>query len=323
MFFIVCLPNVVFQPFALALREWQPTQKTMAAMTAEEITQEFQDELNRDLPFLHLANLPFIWFHFIFIYMTREHVREMLTIINNNLEQDVQENEGKLPPICPKLEDIWNWAKLIVPDNIKVVILGIDPYFSYLKRSNGEIILASNGCGFSMNSEYFVARHRKAWLTFTWQSITRMIYSKPFDLFQRKYLDHGDGNLNSWYEQGVCMFDYYLTTRGKSEAHADFGWDTLTRLIVKRLAEGKERQRVFMFWGSILRTDPILNAEKHFVIYRCHPGACRISKNELCCGRNCWNDPKKNCFDDADSYIAEFSDDEIIWDPLQEINEEA
>lgn len=264
-------------------------------------------------PNLKLTNMPFEWFQFIFKDKPFEEMKKRLNRINSNL-QDVIDS-GKKSFICPKLRNVWRWMEFMRPEEVKVVILGQDPYHSIYTPYLGPRIRASNGLGFSMDATYFRIVHRHQWLTWTMKSIMRMACDSDDE-----YVNDGDGDLTSWYRQGVLMFDLYLTTmEGIPEAHKRFGWDYITKLLIERLGESTEPRKVFIFWRVDFSDmfEDYMDEERHRMIFCCHPASCRIiGKDE--CSHGCWSNRRKNCFKRANRYLARLNHSSPIrWNPLK------
>ncbi len=112
------------------------------------------------------------------------------------------------------------------PANIKVVILGQDPY-----PIEGDAI----GLAFAMNPESKMPR-----------SLVNIVKELSDDL-GLEVKTHAD--LSKWTNQGVLLLNRTLTTRvGKAGAHSKLGWDQFTREALIELA--KRNELVFILWGS-------------------------------------------------------------------------
>lgn len=160
----------------------------------------------------------------------------------------VQENEaGKV--IYPKSEDIFAALNLTPFDQVKVVILGQDPY-----HGPGQ----AHGLCFSVQPGV-----------------------KPppslVNIFKELKTDVGitipqTGCLDAWARQGVLLLNNVLTVEdGKAGSHHLKGWEEFTDKIIELLNEKKENL-VFILWGSpaqkkAAKVDP----KKHFIIKSVHP----------------------------------------------------
>ncbi len=134
-------------------------------------------------------------------------------------------------------------------DNIKVVILGQDPY-----HGRGQ----ANGLCFSVNDNI----------------------AKPpslVNIFKELKDDLGipvpkSGNLESWAKQGVLLLNATLTVRaGQAGSHQSRGWEQFTNQIIRILSEKKEGL-VFLLWGNYAQAkQELINTSKHHILKAPHP----------------------------------------------------
>lgn len=280
----------------------------------------FYEELCRTCPYLNLHLLPIQWFHFIFFDRPFNEIWYHLHFINEALEYET--HNSKVHPICPDLRHIWRWTNFCSPRDVKVVIVGQDPYPSYEgDQRTRQYSLAADGYGFSIDKEYFNKYIRPLSvdnISDSFKSIINLVYDDTFE----EYLRKGDGDLTSWYRQGVLMLDLALTTRGKNAgAHAKFGWDYIVKLVIENLARPFETRKVFMFWGRSAQralTD-LVDGRRHLVLSPCHP-TTRKPEKDIECSCKCWSDPEKNCFQKANNFLADLHEHgprhTINWNPL-------
>ena len=134
-------------------------------------------------------------------------------------------------------------------DNVKVVILGQDPY-----HGPGQ----AHGLCFS---------------------VQKGIAPPPslVNIFKELHDDIGitipnHGNLTHWAQQGVFLLNASLTVRaGEPMSHAKIGWATFTDTVIKKISEQK-KQVVFLLWGKFAQDKKILIDEtKHLVLKAAHP----------------------------------------------------
>ena len=151
--------------------------------------------------------------------------------------------------ICyPKYEDIFAALKFVGYDDVKVVILGQDPY-------HGEN--EAHGLSFSVHNN--VKRP---------PSLLNILKELHSDLGVQK----NDNDLSSWAMSGVLLLNSILTVVKDSPlSHKDKGWETFTDFIISKLNE-REKPIVFVFWGSYARSKKILIKNKnHKIIESVHP----------------------------------------------------
>ena len=152
---------------------------------------------------------------------------------------------------------IFNAFNILSPQNIKVVIIGQDPYFN-INKINGKNIPQAMGCSFSVP----------------------LNYPKPPSLanIYKNLHNYGHvaeipvtGNLSFWIIQGCLMINAAFTTiHGKANAHKDT-WKEFTRDLIKYINSVCEKI-VFMAWGKdahmlCLNIDPT----RHEIITSSHP----------------------------------------------------
>lgn len=134
-------------------------------------------------------------------------------------------------------------------DQVKVVILGQDPYHGPNQ---------ANGLAFSVSDEVPLPP--------SLQNIYKEIES---DLGKKM---PKNGNLERWAEQGVLLLNATLTVRkGEAGSHQGKGWEELTDAAVKALSDQREGI-VFLLWGSYAqKKGSVIDQEKHFILSAPHP----------------------------------------------------
>lgn len=133
-------------------------------------------------------------------------------------------------------------------DDVKVVILGQDPY-----HEKGQ----ANGLAFSVNNGVKMPPSLK-------------------NIFKELQDDIGgelrtNTDLTDWAEQGVFLLNSSLTViEGRPNSMTDI-WNTFTDSIIK-LLNSKEKPIVFVLWGKNARSKKkLIDANKHFIIESAHP----------------------------------------------------
>ncbi len=151
--------------------------------------------------------------------------------------------------IYPDMYDIYNALKLTPYSEVKVVILGQDPY-----HGQGQ----AHGLCFSVQ--------KGVKLPPSLQNIYKEIES---DLGV-KMPSHGE--LTSWARQGVLLLNTTLTVReGKPQSHLGKGWEILTDKIIQKLNESPS-PIVYILWGSNARSKKkLINNKNHLILETVHP----------------------------------------------------
>jgi len=184
---------------------------------------------------------------------TKEYnLNKILTPVKRKLQR--LSEEGNL--IFPNKEDIFKAFKLCSFEEIKVVILGQDPYHR---------IHQANGLAFSVNKKIKIP-----------PSLLNIFkeYSSDLNLKIPK-----SGNLNEWSQQGVFLLNSILTVEeGKPGSHKDLGWMQFTDKIIEILSE-KKINIVFILWGAYAQSKiKLIDAKKHLVITSPHPSPLSAHK---------------------------------------------
>lgn len=149
----------------------------------------------------------------------------------------------------PEYNNIFNALKLTPYKDVKVVILGQDPY-----HGTGE----AHGLSFSVKKGV-----KKP------PSLKNIFKELKDDL---GYDEPADGDLTSWAKQGVLLLNSVLTVeKDKAASHKDLGWNLLTDHIIKLLNQ-KQEPVVFILWGNFARNKKeFITNHKHLIIESPHP----------------------------------------------------
>ncbi len=141
-------------------------------------------------------------------------------------------------------------------NNVKVVILGQDPY-----HQAGQ----ANGLCFSVNKGV-----RKP------PSLQNIFKEIKSDL--GKDIPES-GNLEHWAKQGVFMLNATLTVRDSSPlSHHKKGWEEFTDAVIKKISDKKENV-VFLLWGNnAQQKGNIIDKEKHLILKSAHPSPLSASR---------------------------------------------
>lgn len=151
--------------------------------------------------------------------------------------------------IFPPADDIFNAFHLTPLSQVKVVILGQDPYHNDNQ---------AHGLCFSVKPEVEVP-----------PSLVN-IYQELHDDLLCRIPEHG--YLVKWAEQGVLMLNTVLTVRAhQANSHRGIGWETFTDAAIKALNE-QDRPIVFILWGRPAQTKKqMLHNPKHLILEAPHP----------------------------------------------------
>jgi len=134
-------------------------------------------------------------------------------------------------------------------DNVRVVILGQDPY-----HGPGQ----ANGLCFSVKSGI---RKPPSLLNIFKELNSDLGYDIP-----------ENGNLENWAKQGVLLLNATLTVRAsQAGSHQNKGWEEFTNKAIQKLSENKDKL-VFILWGKFAQAkEQLIDHTKHHIIKSAHP----------------------------------------------------
>ncbi len=191
------------------------------------------------------------------------------------------ENEYETHTIYPDKENIFNALKYTDYKDVKVLILGQDPYHGP-KQAHG--------------------------LCF---SVQKGIDKPPSlkNIFKELKSDLGidepsHGCLTDWTKQGIMLLNTVLTVReSEPNSHKKLGWTVFTDKIIEKLNERKEPV-IFILWGNnALEKLPLITNPHHFVLSSVHPSPLSASRGFLGCKH----------FSKANEILKRLGKDPIDW----------
>ena len=148
----------------------------------------------------------------------------------------------------PPKNQIFRALELTPFDEVKVVIIGQDPYHNDFQ---------ANGLCFSV-SETVAAP----------PSLKNIFTELKDDLG----VERTKKELDDWAQQGVVLLNATLSVRAHSpNSHKDLGWEKFTNFIIKAISDQKE-DVVFVLWGAFAqKKEEFIDSSKHFIIKSAHP----------------------------------------------------
>ena len=151
--------------------------------------------------------------------------------------------------VYPDMHDIFNSMKLTPFKDIKVVIIGQDPYHE-----------AGQAMGLAFSVPKGVEKP---------PSLVNIFKEIEAEL-DVKMPDSGD--LTGWAKQGVLLLNAVLTVKEhQANSHKDKGWEKFTDGIIKKISDEK-KSVVFMLWGANARSKKsLIDENKHCVLESAHP----------------------------------------------------
>jgi len=158
-----------------------------------------------------------------------------------------QKNLGK--KIYPKNSEIFKAFELTPFDQVKIIIIGQDPYHQ-ANQAHGLCFSVQQGVDIPPSLQN--------------------IYKELEQDLNFKIPDHG--SLESWARQGVLLLNSVLTVEdSKAAAHQNKGWEIFTDKVIEILNQEKQNL-VFILWGAYAqKKGALINKEKHLIIKSVHP----------------------------------------------------
>ncbi|NEW62752.1 uracil-DNA glycosylase [Granulicatella sp. zg-ZJ] len=170
----------------------------------------------------------------------KEYFKQVMTYVSER---------RRVATVFPTKENMFHALKLTEYDNVKVVILGQDPY-------HGE--------------------HQAHGLSF---SVQENIDFPPSlqNIFKELVDDIGclmptQGNLTKWAQQGVLLLNTVLTVeKGQAHSHKDKGWEIFTDKVISVLND-RQKPVVFVLWGRLAQSkQTLITNPQHIILTAPHP----------------------------------------------------
>ena len=183
--------------------------------------------------------------------------------------------------IYPAPKNIFNAFNLCPLDQVKVVIIGQDPY-----HEPGQ----AHGLCFSVESG----------VRFPPSLIN--IYKEIESDLGHKSITNGD--LTAWANQGVLLLNSTLTVRAHVAAsHAGYGWETFTDAVIKTVASNRKNV-VYMLWGSFAQKKAeMVDKNENLLLVSAHPSPLSASRGFF----------GNHHFSRANEYLVQHGQTPINW----------
>ena len=152
--------------------------------------------------------------------------------------------------VFPKNEDIFNAFNYTPFDQVKVVIIGQDPY-----HGQGQ----AHGLSFSVQKGIIPP-----------PSLKNIYKELANDIQDFQIPNHGD--LTSWAKQGVLLLNATLTVNAHEPgSHQKRGWEKFTDHVISEIS-GKKTGVIFLLWGKFAQQkEDLIDTTKHHVLKAAHP----------------------------------------------------
>ncbi|CAO2625809.1 Uracil-DNA glycosylase, partial [Lemmus lemmus] len=173
---------------------------------------------------------------------------------------DFVAEERKHHKVYPHPEQVFTWTQMCDIRDVKVVILGQDPYH----RPN-----QAHGLCFSVQRPVPPP-----------PSLENIFKELSTDI--DGFVHPGHGDLSGWARQGVLLLNAVLTFRAhQASSHKERGWEQFTDVVVSWLNQNLTGL-VFLLWGSYAqKKGSAIDRKRHHVLQTAHPPHCRCIEDSL------------------------------------------
>ncbi len=184
-------------------------------------------------------------------------------------------------PVFPPPSKVFRAFELVKPEEVRVVILGQDPY-----HTPG----VADGLAFSSMPGNPVP-----------PSLSNMFKEIEAEFGIRC---ERSPDLTRWAKQGVLLLNASLSVRsGAANSHADFGWHLFTDAVIAAVSRASEHV-VFILWGSFAgKKEALIDWTRHLVLKSAHPSPLSATKGFF----------GNNHFKIANEYLVKHGRGEIDW----------
>ena len=200
-----------------------------------------------------------------------------------------QERALQPASIFPKSDEVFRALNACPFEEVKVVILGQDPY-----PTKGH----AHGLCFSIDAS------------------VRPLPKSLVNIFKELNADLGvqkpdSGDLSRWASQGVLLLNSILTIQeGKTNSHAKKGWERFTDRVIELVNE-KQKNTVYLLWGRYAHHKAAnINGADNFILKSSHPSPLGVSKS----GLDFVSFQGSKPFSQANEYLIAHGKTQIAWD---------
>lgn len=192
-------------------------------------------------------------------------------------------DEYKTKTIYPDIRNVFNALKMTSFEDVKVVILGQDPYHEP-NQAHGLAFSVQDGIDFPASLK---------------------------NIFKELESDLGipvpkSGNLSKWAKQGVLLLNTVLTVRAhQAGSHRGHGWEEFTTSIIKKLNE-REKPIIFVLWGNdAKKKTEFITSPNHYILKAAHPSPLSAYNGFFGCHH----------FSKINEILRNNNEKEIEWNP--------
>ena len=182
---------------------------------------------------------------------------DLIATLETRILAEEKDGQEIFPPSAQRFAAL----ELTTPEQVRVVILGQDPY---------------HGVGQAMGLSFSVPKTERI------PPSLKNIYREIADDMSLSPPTHGD--LSAWAQQGVLLLNSSLSVRaGKAGSHAKLGWHGITDAIIKKLSD-QNLPISFLLWGNhAIGKEPLIDAAQHLILTAAHPSPLSAYRGFLGC----------------------------------------
>ncbi len=221
---------------------------------------------------MHMFPITKNWFELLKNELNSKEFKELQTFLNN---------EYATYKIYPEAKNVFNALNLVKYDDVKVVIIGQDPYHQP-HQAHGLCFSVLEGTKLPPSLQNI------------FKEIEDETGKKP----------NTNGNLTSWAKQGVLLLNSVLTVRESCpNSHKNKGWELITSKIIKLLSERKDPV-IFLLWGAnAIQLGKDIDRSRHYVLTCAHPSPLSAYNGFFGCGH----------FNKTNEILRKLGKKEIEW----------
>lgn len=211
---------------------------------------------------------------------------ELQDFLKSKTRQDLElflTKEYKTKTIFPEMNNVFKALEYCSPKDVKVVILGQDPY-----HGEGQ----AHGLSFSVKPGIKLP-----------PSLKNIFKELESDL---GIVSPSEGDLSSWASQGVLLLNNVLTVeKSKAGSHQKKGWEEFTAAVITVLNQSENI--VFILWGSpAQKKAKSVSSDRHFVLETVHPSPLSSYRGFFGCQH----------FSKTNEYLIQQKIEPINWDSI-------
>lgn len=193
------------------------------------------------------------WFELLHEELHNEEFKKLQKFLNEEYSKHI---------IYPEANNVFNALNLVKFEDVKVVIIGQDPYHQP-GQAHGLCFSVKEGVAFPPS--------------------LKNIYKEIENETGKKSVT--SGNLTAWAKQGILLLNSVLTVRqGCPNSHKNMGWEKITRKVISLLNSRKDPV-IFLLWGANAQEiGKDIDRNKHYVLSCAHPSPLSAYNGFFGCG---------------------------------------